>query len=342
MLQNEKTSSTINRRMRSSSFYCASENCEEKTVSEMAQLWLRQHKYQTKESTYAHYINIVDTHIDPTIGSMQLADLNTEIIEKFSFEKLENGRFDGTGGLSSKTVRDILEILKLIIDYAEKHGFVQPDSIHISFPKSKKAEIQILSHAEQIQLEACVKIPENTYQLGVLLSLYTGLRIGEICGLKWEDLDLSVGQILVQRTISRINDTDIHAQAKTKIVITAPKTNASRRCIPIPSFLISILKIYQQKADGDCFVITGTIHYMEPRSYANKFEHYLKGCGIKHYSFHVLRHTFATRCIESGFDLKSLSEILGHADVSLTLNRYVHASMELKRSNMEKLRLLIP
>jgi integrase len=173
--------------------------------------------------------------------------------------------------------------------------------------------------------------------LGVLLSLYTGIRIGELCALRWENIDLTEKTMRINSTMQRIPDFTGGA-AKTQVTITSPKSKCSVRTIPLPDFLAALLASFA--AQPKAFLLTGEkLRFVEPRTVQNRFKAYIKACGIESANFHCLRHTFATRCVELGFDVKTLSEILGHSSVNITLGRYVHSSLDLKRTNMAKLTL---
>lgn len=311
----------------------------EKSYSFILDRFLIHQKSMVKESTYAHYCNIINAHIRPVLGTLSLQQFNGSLIEEFAAEKLKNGRKDGKGGLSPKTVKDMLSIIRLSLQYAENNGFVFPNALFFSTPKSTAQSIQVLSADEQRRLESIADGNLDCERFGVRLCLYTGLRIGELCALKWSDIDLENALIQINHTILRIQNTDEDANSKTKILITSPKTKAGKRQIPLPSFLLEAMllrKQYIHPAEDDYF-LTGTSHYIEPSDYYKKYKRWLQACALPNYSFHALRHTFATRCIECGFDPKSLSEILGHASVNITLNLYVHPSMKLKRCHMEKL-----
>jgi integrase len=199
----------------------------------------------------------------------------------------------------------------------------------VNKPPPKSQEIPVLSPADQNKLYLyCMQAPDETC-LGILLSLYAGLRIGEICALRWEDVDMERQTIRVRHTVSRVQ-----AAQGTQLIIDRPKTPSSLRTIPIYSQLLPILRQFQADAG---FVLTGTEDFVSPRTYEYRFHRVLKKGEIPDINYHGLRHSFATRCIEAGMDVKSLSEILGHADASITLNTYVHSSMEQKRLQMEKL-----
>jgi len=199
--------------------------------------------------------------------------------------------------------------------------------------------MKILTREEQIKLcEFLFKDPsfKNT---GILICLFTGLRIGEVCALKWKDISLSQKIIYVNKTMQRVQNSN-STDRKTKIIITQPKSSCSIRAIPLPDSIINILSL-NQKTD-ECYVLTGKENtFIEPRNMQYHFKKVLKQCDMDSFSFHALRHTFATRCVEVGFDVKSLSEILGHASINITMNRYVHPSMDLKRENMNLLSVLM-
>ena len=191
-----------------------------------------------------------------------------------------------------------------------------------------------MTATEQKQLQQYLYNNLSDRNLGILVCLFTGIRIGEICALKWDDISFTEKHIKIQRTMQRIQcDED---ERKTKIIITTPKSKCSLRTIPLPDIVIERIEKDFQNREG--YVLTGQKDiFVEPRTMQNHFKRVLEECKIRNVNYHVLRHTFATRCIELGFDIKSLSEILGHASVNITMNRYVHPSMELKRENMNKL-----
>lgn len=307
------------------------------TYEELLDLWLHYSQLNTKESTHARYAHLINTHIKPQLGKYQLSVLSTEIIELFVEFQLAKGRLDNTGGLAPKTVTDILTIIKSTIEYAGYKGFPVTCNLSKLTIKKKEKEIRVLTQAEQDALISILMNDMDLYKFGVFLSLYTGIRIGELCALKWEDFDTTQTTIKINKTMQRIQDTQNGALSKTKIVITEPKSQCSVREIPLPTFVTDISR--QFVSNPKSYILTGSDRCVEPRTMQNRFKSYIKASGISDANFHALRHTFATRCVEVGFEIKSLSEILGHANVNITLNRYVHSSFELKCSNMNKLSL---
>lgn len=171
-----------------------------------------------------------------------------------------------------------------------------------------------------------------------MIALYGGLRIGEVCALQWGDFNYTAGTVRISKTLIRIKDLTRDSLKKTKVIIDKPKTEHSNRIIPLPSFLMEFMR---QEAKGEnCYVLTGTAEYVEPRLCLKQYKQVLEQAGLPSFTFHALRHTFATRCVENGFEIKALSEILGHSNVSTTLQRYVHPSIECKREQMERLEKL--
>lgn len=306
------------------------------TIEAVSLMWLTSKKLKTKESTYAKYHHLVQTHIISKLGYYPLRRVDNPLIEKFVEELLSSGRIDGRGGLAPKTVADILTIVKSILCYAEQCGFAigcHPGLLSVKQPHRK---MRVLTVSEQKTLTSALIKDPNHVKIGILISLYAGLRVGEVCALQWKHINLTSGVLEVRQTIQRIQNTDNITESRTRIIISEPKSSASIRDIPLPQFLTRILAEYQ--AEPDTYVVTGrNDHYMEPRTLQNRFKHCMLECGLEPVNYHTLRHSFATRCVELGFDIKSLSEILGHTDVKTTLNRYVHSSLELKRQNMKKL-----
>lgn len=298
------------------------------TLSVAADIWLQSVKNQIKKSSWQKYQSLIENHVKGVIGDMPLKFITAKTVEQFTDAQLNYGKFDGSA-LSRKTVNDILIVLGMIFDYAyESFEIVMPK---IKLLRENKNETRVLDKNEQSKLLNTLYCDMDIYKFGILLSLYTGLRIGELCALYWSDIKDDF--IIVSKTMQRLKDDG----GGTKIFINPPKSNCSKRIIPLPEFLKPVINHFRQP---DGFVLcSNTKSYVEPRLMQIKFEKIITKTGIEKANFHSLRHTFATRCIESGFDIKSLSEILGHSDVKTTLNRYVHSSFEFKQKNMQKLSL---
>ena len=301
---------------------------------ELGNLWLESIRVSVKESTYTRYRRILFQYIYPRVGDIQVSHLDVKAGGALTGSLLESGGVNG-GALAPKTVSDILCVLKAVLRYGRENRYPCADLQGLRAPLRQKAPVQTFGKDARTRLEQGLLAARDTVSLGILTTLYTGVRIGELCGLRWEDVDLENGLIHVRRTVERIANLTPNAEHKTKVVISEPKTESSARSIPIQRFLLDYLKV--RKRSPSCYLLTGTEKHTEPRVFYGRYQTALRSNGFPPLSFHALRHTFATRCVETGFDVKSLSEILGHANVSTTLSVYVHPSMDSKRRQMELL-----
>ena len=302
------------------------------TVEQLARMWLSDVRHSVKESTFARYMSIVDAHIVPHLGTLAATKCDGAAVNNFSRSLLEqNG-----GPLSPKTVTDILCVLKSVIKYAKESGYSFGNTDNIRFPQRSAYDAAPLNANNRIELERVLMDSEDRVSLGILFALFCGLRIGEVCGLRWEDVNLAARTIRVERTVERIADLTPNAKSRTKLIIGEPKTRSSLREIPLPGFLARRLEGFER--ENGCYLISGLNTPCEPSVFYGRYKRFMRKYGMGEYTFHALRHTFATRCIEEGFDPKSLSEILGHSNVTTTLGIYVHPTMEQKRAQMERLR----
>ena len=252
------------------------------------------------------------------------------MVEAFSDELLYED------GLSPKTVKDILVTLRSVLKYTAKQLPGVLPVIDITYPKEPKNEMRVLSRTEQARFVAYLLKDMDECKLGILLALYTGIRIGELCALKWDMVSLKEMTIRITSTMQRLRDLEMTAQQKTKIVIGSPKSDSSWRIIPLTDYTTELCRKMKPQ-NQSAYILTGTSSHMEPRTLQYRLEKYTKECELDDVHFHTFRHTFATRCVEVGFEIKSLSEILGHSTTTITLDRYVHSSIDLKRNNMNKL-----
>lgn len=294
------------------------------TVKDLAQEWLLVNCNRLKPSSVQRYQGFLKNHIEPVLGSVPVLYLTTVMLHQFAANRLE-------AGLAPQTVNAILTVIHSILKYGNRqYQLPLPEIIYLS---NEKKEMRVLSLDEQKKMVNYLRMDTDIYKLGVLVALYTGIRIGELCALKWEDIDGD--SIKIRRTMQRLQKM---SGTGTEMFIGTPKTKTSVRTIPIPSFLKEIIDTFRKPELADAyFLARHSKEVIEPRTMQYRFKRYLKEAGIEKANFHALRHTFATRCVEAGFEIKSLSEILGHANVQTTLNKYVHSSFALKQSNMELL-----
>ena len=300
--------------------------------------WLDATKPFVKESTSNRYQNLLALYITPEIGKIPINRITHNTIESFANLLLQTGGAKHSG-LSAKTVSDVLSVIRSVLRYCSKKGkIISYDAYSIQIKQHQK-EMRVLSRSEQEKLCKYLYSDLNACNMGILVCLFTGLRVGEICALQWEDISFEDHTIHVHQTMQRVQNKTALGQ-KTKVIVTAPKSACSIRTIPIPDELFDAIDLYRTTGVG--YFLTGSKHdYIEPRTMQNHFKQALRRCEVASANYHALRHTFATRCVELGFDVKSLSEILGHASVNITMNRYVHPSMELKKENMKRLSALL-
>ena len=291
--------------------------------------WLLEKKDYIKESTYANYSNNIFNHIIPKLGNYYLNELNHKVIQDFLLELSKNGRKDNNGGLAEKTIKDITIIIKGSIKKGINEDKIKHIELTFNYPKdNKENKLYVLTKREQNKITNYVLENINSRNIGLLISLYSGIRIGELCALKWEDVDFKKNCLTINKTIQRVYIKDKNKNIS-KVIITTPKTKNANREIPINKEFLEILK--KVKSDKKHYVLTGSEKYIEPRTYRKYFNKVLNELKIKHFNFHSLRHTFATNCISLGVDYKTVSELLGHANVNITLNLYVHPRYSQKK-----------
>lgn len=291
--------------------------------------WLLEKKDYIKESTYANYSNNIFNHIIPKLGNYYLNELNHKVIQNFLLELSKNGRKDNNGGLAEKTIKDITIIIKGSIKKGINEDKIKHIELTFNYPKdNKENKLYVLTKREQNKITNYVLENINSRNIGLLISLYSGIRIGELCALKWEDVDFKKNCLTINKTIQRVYIKDKNKNIS-KVIITTPKTKNANREIPINKDFLEILK--KVKSDKKHYILTGNEKYIEPRTYRKYFNKVLDELKIKHFNFHSLRHTFATNCISLGVDYKTVSELLGHANVNITLNLYVHPRYSQKK-----------
>ena len=304
------------------------------TFDTIAAEWIAFLKPQIKESSYVKYTNSLHDYLYPAFAGRQIETITRAEVSSLCVKLAEEGG-SSNAGLSPKTIADSLSILRSIFNYASEEKELHVANITGISVKLPRATIRVFTVAEQQKLDTFLRQNLNPCYLGILLCMYTGLRVGEICALTWKKISSSEPILQVDQTLQRLQQVD-HNERKTKVVISQPKSESSIRVIPLPSDIYCLLQ--KNRRPDEAYVLTGMIRkFMEPRLLQSHFKKILSTLGIEHANFHALRHTFATRCVELGFDIKSLSEILGHSTVNITLNRYVHPSMDLKQKNMNML-----
>ena len=295
--------------------------------------WLENYiRLSVKVRTYERYRLIIENHIKDKLGSMELDALTPLVLQPFITELLQRGNKMTGKGLSANTVNAVISVIQSSLKTAHLLELTKEYTADkIKRPKLKEKPVECFTFAEQKHIEQAVLNGKKDKLYGIILCLYSGLRIGELMALQWSDIDLAKGMLTVSKSCH---------DGKGGIIIDEPKTVTSRRVIPLPKQLLSILKLWKKRSNSH-FVVSSNGKPVSVRSYQRSFELLLKKLKIPHKGFHSLRHTFATRAIECGMDVKTLSEILGHKNPTVTLNRYAHSLMEHKKEMMDRLGKLL-
>lgn len=306
--------------------------------SEWLNIWLENYiKPSVKQKTYIRYKEIIEKQIGARFDTYALDELTPMVFQQFVTELLTSGNVKTGAGLSASTVNAVITVIQNSLQTAYNLGYIQSEvGGKIKRPKLKEKQVSCFTVAEQKLIEQEILNSKKPKMKGILICLYTGLRIGELLALEWTDVDLTKGELSVTKTCFDGKDKNgVFCR-----ITNAPKTDTSVRAIPIPKQLIPILKEMKKRAKNQ-YVISDSDKILAVRSYQRSFERLLKKLGIPHRGFHSLRHTFATRALEVGVDVKTLSEILGHKNANVTLQRYAHSMLEHKRDMMNQIGKLL-
>lgn len=306
-------------------------------LNEWLDTWLNKYlKTTIKLRTYLKYNDIINKHINPILGEYELDDLNGNILQEFVLYKLNNGNLITNEKLADNSVITIVSLLKQALRQALFLGISNTEyTAHIKIPMAKEKEIMVFNRLEQQKLESyCLNSKPN--YIGIIICLYTGIRLGELLALTWNDIDFDNKLLKVNKTVYTITK-----NGKNEAYIDRPKTKQSNRIIPLPKQIINLLKRKKKESISNYIISTKNGGIVQNRSYQKSFKSILNRCEIAYKNFHSLRHTFATRALELGMDVKTLSEILGHKNSSITLNRYSHSLLEHKFEFMNKVGKLL-
>ena len=296
---------------------------------DISTLWKEEKRKFVKLSTISAYAVILENHLLPSFGNKEIVITEQEV-QQFVLLKLD-------AGLSQKTVKDFLIVLKMIYRYGVKINEFQHCDWDIKYPNVQENKaLEVLNITNHKKLMAFVSDNFTFRNLGILMCLQTGMRIGEVCALQWGDIDLQKGVVSISKTIERIYIIDSEVK-HTELIISSPKTQNSHRDIPLSKTLLQMLRPLKRIVNDKFFIITNEEKPTEPRTFRNYYKTVLRTLNIPPLKFHGLRHSFATRCIESNCDYKTVSVILGHSDISTTLNLYVHPNNEQKKKCIDKM-----
>ena len=300
-------------------------------LNQAAKQFLADKQADLKQSSWTRYAYMLEHYIMPALGTALVCQLTANQISDFLRCLQKNG-------LSGKSARDVGVLLKSILKYSAQKAGCSCPGLTVELPAYRRKQIDIFCPDEIQRLAQKVIVEPTTTGIAILLTLNTGLRLGELCALQYKDIDLQNGVIHVTKTVQRIRSGD-----RTRLAVLPPKSNSAHRTIPLPLDMATLLKkVVQFHPDGEKYLLTGKNVPMEPRTLQYQYQVLLKATGIPYRNFHVLRHTYASRCVERGVDIKSLSEMLGHTDVRTTLQVYVHSSLEHKMRVIQSICFLAP
>jgi len=302
---------------------------KEKSFEKIYRMWYEDKRCLVKQSSMSTYSVIAESYLIKTFG--QLTDITENHIQSFVLEKL-------SAGFSQKSVKDMLMVLRMILRYGGKNRMIQvhPWEVHFPHPTKSNSAVEVLSLQDQQRLTDYLKGHLTPRNIGLLLCLSTGMRIGEICALRWGDISLSQRIVRVSRTVSRVYLGN-HRHPHSSVVISSPKTVHSIREIPLARNIVDLLAPFARQTLPTYYILSNSEKIVEPYLYRSYYQTLLRRLELPDLKFHGLRHTFATRCVESQCDVKTLSTLLGHANISTTMNLYVHPTIEQKRTCIERM-----
>ena len=298
------------------------------------EVWLNKYtKHTVKLRTYGRYEYIIEKHINPKLGDYELEELSPVLLQDFVLDKIEHGNLKTNGPLANNSVIGIVNVLKSALSLAKSLEITQKDyTDKIKLPQAIEKEVSAFDKVEQDKLvKFCLEAKKKNY-IGIVICLYTGIRLGELLALTWNDIDFNSGIMNISKTAYRIKE-----NGTPRIVVDKPKTRNSNRIIPLPKQLIEILKQVKKKSNSLYVLSTRNGGMVGTREYQKTYQRILAKLDIPYKNFHSLRHTFATRAVEMGMDVKTLSEILGHKNPMITLQRYTHSLISYKTEMMNKM-----
>lgn len=300
--------------------------------------WLDENQMHISLSTYVKYEQLIRNYIKPYFENIECGKVTDDILHNY-YKNLMHDKY--YVHLSNGNIRTIIMIVNKTCEYAFENKMLNTKKYIKPCLTKTRTVVNVLSKSEQKKLENYIFLKRDIYSLAILLALYSGMRIGELCALKWSDIDFNNGAVTITKTVQRLKSSDITSNRKTRLIISEPKSKTAYRIIPLPRFVIDYIRDFYNQDISDRFIFSNKENVpMEPRTLQYAYKKILAQCNISYLNFHCLRHTFATRCITIGWDVKTLSEILGHSEIKITMDYYFHSSFEFKKQQMSKLKLI--
>lgn len=305
---------------------CTKFNTETLSFKTLTEQWLDTKKAKIKASTRQKYLSVYNKHIDPIIGNDKLSEITSDSVNEILINLCESE------SISSSLFNIVRYLLNSILKYGVQAGYIRNVEITVESAQQNKNTIQILNDSQIKLIVKKINNSINPAHLGIVISLYTGMRLGEVCALKRANIDFENDIIHVHQTVQRLSDNF----GKTTLIVDAPKSKSSYRDIPIIPYLLMIFKKYGiDKYSDEKYILNNRDIPYEPRTLQYGFSRFIQECELTELHYHCLRHTFATNCIRAGMEMKTLSEILGHSNVGITMNIYVHSDIEQKKQQMK-------
>lgn len=305
------------------------------TVWEIACQWIDERRKQVAPSTAIKYTQLMEHYIKPYFLSITCDEIEEKTLNNF-YHKIYTD--SGQKHLSLNNMRIIFMIMNHTLEYGYMKRYLDQKFYIKPCLGKKKPVVHVFTKEEQIKIERYILSHPNVYSLAILLALYSGIRIRELCALKWEDIDFENGFLQVTKSVQRLKNFSDSGSGKTALIVSAPKTSASCRIIPLAKFVIEYMKKQYDFSKKNYYIFSNRQDQpLDPRTLQYAYRKILKQCNVSYLNFHCLRHTFATRCVTIGWDMKTLSEILGHAQIKITMEYYFHSSLEYKKAQMNKL-----
>jgi len=300
-------------------------------LTEWLEIYQKEH---IKARTYSRYQGLITMHIVPTLGHKNITELGRREIQEFLAQQKKNGNMRNGKKLSAASTNMMLSVLNLAFGYACDMGYIEQNPcMRVRRTKAETKKIEAFTVEEQRALETEILRSHDKRLHGILLCLYTGMRIGELLGLTWSDIDFDKGIVKITKTVYR----EKNGSGAWQLCVDTPKTKASDRVIPLPEYITNMLRQDHESTQTPYVVENKKSERMSIRSYQYIFEKLTERAGVRKLNFHALRHTFATRAIECGMDIKTVADIMGHQNASITLNRYAHCMLDHKIEMMQKL-----
>ncbi len=307
-------------------------------IKELLLMWLDNYeKERVKPRSYSRYQNIIELHLIPGLGDILVEELKRRMIQEFLFKKKKNGNLRNGQDLSSTSINLMLTVLSMAYEYAIDMELCENNPcLRLKRASNDCKQIDAFTRDEQKKIESYILNSHDRRLFGILLGLYSGMRIGELIALEWDNIDFDKGLIYINKTVYR----NKNIKGEWEVCIDKPKTKSSKRVIPLPACIVDLMKNYRLSAKSNYVIENKKGERMSIRSYQYIFEKLTEKVGVRKLNFHAIRHTFVTRALECGMDIKTLSEIMGHKNASITLNRYAHSMMDTKIAMMNKLQLI--